>query len=447
MDLLLSKHIPGFIRDRLEGRHNLQRVVANISWLFVDNIIRMGVGMLVGVWVARYLGPEQYGRINYATAFVSLFFAVTTLGLDSIVVREIVKDTSSSGEILGSAFILKLLGGITTFILSLVIIIVSRPNDTITHWLVGITSLGTVFQSLDTINFWFQSQVKSKYVVYAKSCAFLIISMIKIVFIISKAPLIAFAWTGFAEIVLGSCGLVIVYRLYGQTLKTWSATVRRMQNLLNESWPLIFSGIAIYVQARIDQVMLGDMLGNVEVGQFSAAMKLIEVFGFVPMIIQSTIAPSITMARAVSDRAYYTRLLNLYRLMFLLFLSTAIPIFLFAKEFVVFFYGNNYAAAGVLLSLFAIRLLFTNFGVAKDLYITNEGLFRYSLITSVLGCIANIVLNYVLIPRYASVGAIISMIISFAITIFIVDLFFEQLRKNLKVMFYAIITPWKITLH
>jgi O-antigen/teichoic acid export membrane protein len=132
--------------------------------------------------------------------------------------------------------------------------------------------------------------------------------------------------------------------------------------------------------------------------------------------------------------------------MFLLFVVTAIPIFLFSKKVVVLVYGEEYHAAGLLLSLFAIRLFFANMGVAKSLFITNENLFRYSLLTAVTGSVINVVLNYILIPKYASVGAIWSMIASFFVTIFFIDLFYADVRKNLKVMVKGILTPWKFKL-
>lgn len=172
MNYILTKCIPSFIRIRLEGRTALQKILANTGWLFVDKILRMGVGLLVGVWVARYLGPEQFGLYNYALSFVALFSAFATLGLDGIVVRDIVRDPSYKNEILGTAFILKLLGGISTLILAVGAVSLLRPHDNLTRWLVGIIAAGTIFQAFDVIDFWFQSQVQSKYTVYAKNVAF-----------------------------------------------------------------------------------------------------------------------------------------------------------------------------------------------------------------------------------------------------------------------------------
>jgi polysaccharide transporter, PST family len=154
--------LPPFIRSRLEGRANFQKVISNTGWLFFDKIFRMGVGLFVIVWVARYLGPEQYGLLSYVFAFVALFSAVATLGLDGIVVRNIVRDPSCAEGILGTAFVLKLAGGMAALLLSMGSIILLRHGETMAHWLVGITAAGMIFQAFDTIDFWFQSQIQSK---------------------------------------------------------------------------------------------------------------------------------------------------------------------------------------------------------------------------------------------------------------------------------------------
>jgi len=441
-----TRYLPAFVRLRLEGRQTLQKVISNSGWLFADNILRLSVGLFINAWVARYLGPESFGRINYATAFVALFASFATLGLDSIVVRDIIRDPSCKLETLGSAFYLKLAGGVATLLMTFGSICLIRPAENITQWLVGIIAAGAIFQAFDTIGFWFQSQFHSKFTVYAKNSAFLFVAIFKVILIKIEAPLVAFAWAGLAEVAIGAIGLVITYRLVGNHISTWRANLTRSRKLLSDSWPLILSGVAIYIKARVDKVMLGEMVGDSEVGQYSVAMNLIEVFAFIPMVVQSSIAPAVTQAKIAGENQYYDCLLNLYRLMCLLFIVTAIPIFLFSTRMVVLVYGAEYHAAGVLLSLFAIRLFFANMGVAKSLFITNENLFRYSLLTAVSGSVINVALNYLLIPKYASVGAIWAMIVSFFITTFFIDIFYTDVRKNLKVMVEGILTPWKLRL-
>ncbi len=436
--------LPPVIRKQIEGRQNLQKMIGNTGWLFIDKGLRLGTGLVVNAWMARYLGPEQFGIFNYALAFAMIFSTLANLGLDGIVVRDIVRDPSCRDETLGSAFVLKVVSGILTLLVTIASIALLRPNDSLTFWVVAVTAAGTVFQAFDTIDFWFQSQVRSKSVVYARSAAFLAMSFLKIALILAHAPLVAFALAGLGEMALAAAGLVVAYKRNGQYLRDWSASIARAKKLLNDSWPLILGGVFLSIHARIDQVMLGQMISQQEVGYFSAATKLIDVLGFVPVIIYSSVAPEITNARSQGEDVYFNKLAHVYRVMTILFLMTAVPVLLISDWLVAFLYGSEYRAAGKLLCLYVIRLFFTNIGMGKALFITNENLFRYAMLTALVGSITNIGLNYLWIPKYMSVGVIWAMIVSFAVSTFVVDLFFPRTRHHLKIMIKAIFTPWQV---
>ncbi len=212
-----------------------RKIIANSAWLLADKILRLGSALFVGVWVARYLGPEQFGLFNYAVAFVSLFGTLATLGLDSIIVRDIVREPSCKDEILGTAFVLKLISGIATLLLTIGTISLLRPNDNLTRWLVAIMAAGLILQSFDIIDFWFQSQVQSKYTVYARNTAFVSISIVKVALIQMRAPLIAFAWAGLAETALSAVGLVILYHVNRDFVKAWRYSFARAKVLLKYS--------------------------------------------------------------------------------------------------------------------------------------------------------------------------------------------------------------------
>jgi O-antigen/teichoic acid export membrane protein len=244
--------------------------------------------------------------------------------------------------------------------------------------------------------------------------------------------------------IFNAAGFIYAYQVREGTPWTWNFRKAVALELLGESWPLALYGIALNIQARIDQVMLGKMMNNYEVGQYSVALKFIEIFGFVPMVLMNTFTPAVTKAKVADESLYHSRLVNLYRLMFLTFLLVALPIYLFAKDVIVVLYGGEYQAAGYLLSLFALRLFFSNMGVGKSVFIVNESLFRYSLLTVIVGATANIALNYFLIPLYGPKGAIVASMISFTISIFLVDTFFERTRLNQKLMFQGIFSFWKL---
>jgi O-antigen/teichoic acid export membrane protein len=373
----------------------------------------MGVGLFVGAWVARYLGPEQYGLLSYVVAFVSLFSAIATLGLDGIVVRNIVRDPSSKEEILGTAFVLKLMGGIAALLLSTGSIIVLRHSGSLVYWLVGITAAGMIFQALDPIDFWFQSQIQSKYVVYARSTAFSLISVVKIALILTAAPLIAFAWAGMAEIAIGAIGLIIVYQSKGYNIKAWRANYVSGKYLLKDSWPLILSGIMVMIYLRIDQVMIANMVGNTEVGIYSAAVRLAEAWYFIPMAVVGSVFPSIVEAKAISEELFYGRLQKLYNIMAMMAYIVALPVTFMAGWLVTILFGPAYARAGPMLAVLIWAGMFVNLGIARSSFLTTMNWTRIHFMTVSLGCIINVALNYLLIPIYGGMGAVVASCVAY----------------------------------
>jgi O-antigen/teichoic acid export membrane protein len=415
----------------------------NAFWLIFEKGFSLMVGMVVGIYVARYLQPEAFGLLNYGIGFVSIFSAFSTLGMDQIIVRELAKGKRSKDELLGTGFILKLSGSLLLIVLMLIILIF-LDHGPFTNTLIMIIAAAEIFKGFEVINYFFQAQVQSKYVVQVQLIINLMVSMSKIALVFMHAPLIWFAIIIVIGSVLNAIGFLYAYRVREGTPANWRFQKKLGRELLQESWPLALYGLALHTQARIDQVMLGNMLNNYEVGQYSVALKFIEIFGFVPMILMSTFTPAVTKGKAASESLYRSRLVNLYRLMFTTFLLLAIPIFMFGESIIILLYGKEYQAAGYLLSLFALRLFFSNMGVGKSIFIANESLFKYSLLTVIIGALTNISLNYFLIPLYGATGAITGSMISFTVSIFLVDMFFEKTRENQKLMFQGMFSFWKL---
>jgi O-antigen/teichoic acid export membrane protein len=407
------KYLPAALRKKIEGRTYLQNVVANTGWQFADSILRMGVGLLVGVWVARYLGPEQFGMLNYALAFVALFAAFSTLGLDDIVVRDVIRNPASKEETLGTAFFLKLVGSAIAFSAIMGSILLLNPDDSLNHWLVGIIASGTFFQSLGVIELWFNSQVQAKYIVFARSSAFILTSVIKVSFILFKAPLIAFAWVATFELAVGAAGLAIAYRSRGHYFRAWRASLKMAKSLLSDSWPLFFSGIVIMVYMRIDQVMLGEMTGSAEVGIYSAAVRLAEPWAFFPMLIFWSVYPAIVIARETNEKLLYERLQKLYNFMTLSAYTIAIPISFFSDWLIGTLFGEVYARAGNMLALLIWTNVFTNLEIARSSFLSSMNWTKLHFVTVFLGCLLNIGLNLLLIPEHGGMGAVVASLISY----------------------------------
>lgn len=413
MNHAIIKFLPPFIRGRVEGRASLQNILANTGWLFADRILRMVVGLFVGVWIARYMGPEQFGVYNYALVFVGMFSALSNLGLDGIVVRNVVRDPMRKDTILGTAFFLKLAGGIITLIVSIGAIMALRPGDSVAGWLVGITAVGALFQAFDTIDFWFQSQVKSKYTVYVRNGAFLIITLVKIILILTRSPLLAFACAGLAEIVAGAVGLVFTYRLHGYSLNKWRMSLPYAKELLADSWPLICSCLAVGFFMKIDQVMLREMIGSESAGIYAAATRISEIWYFIPIIIVSSVSPAIVDAKKIGEDIYYRRLRKLFHFTAALAFAIAIPTTFLSNYFVLLLFGKSYAAAGPILAIHIWATLFYFLGIVQGPWNVTEGLTNLSLKRTLITAVVNIVLNFILIPAYSGIGAAISTVVAY----------------------------------
>ena len=316
-------------------------------------------------------------------------------------------------DLLGSAAVIKFGGSLLLF-LTVIGLAFAKNMNPLTILMVTFISVAEFLKPFTVIEPYFHSQVKGRIVAQVNMAHAVLSSVFRITIVLTVADphdaLLPLSMAYVVEMVVLSGGYLIAYGRQGARWRDWRFDKAIALELLKQAWPLVVFGLALYVQAKIDQVIIGDLLrkqpdigehgANAEVGQYSAALKMIESLGFLPSIVAATLAPAITRAH-MQDRALYERrIVDQYRLMFIMFLVTAIPLYFLAEPFMVLFFGEKFRAAGHLLALFAIRLFFTNMGVAKSSFITNEGLFRYSMITSVMGAVCNIVLNILLIPQY-----------------------------------------------
>lgn len=210
--------VPAFVRRRLAHRPNLVKILDNIGWLFLDKVLRMGVGLLVGVWIARYLGPEQFGLLNFALAFTGLFAAISGMGLQGIVVRDIVRDPQGAPLTLGTAAVLMLIGGFVSYLLILAAIAYLRPDDPLARSIVAILGAIQLFKASEIAVYWFESQVQSKYTVWVQNGVFLVFAAVKVGLILSQASLTAFVWATLAEAAVVAVILLVVLAWRGPSL-------------------------------------------------------------------------------------------------------------------------------------------------------------------------------------------------------------------------------------
>lgn len=418
------------LKAQLLGHEGIRRYGANTAWLMGEKVLRMFMGLFVGIWVARYLGPEQFGLLSYAQSFVFLFTAIATLGLDSIVVRELVKDNSQRNVLLGTAFALKLIGSLC--ILPLLWFGVQfTSNDSYTNLLIFIIASGTIFQSFNVIDFYYQSSVLSKYVAFANTITLAISSIIKIVLILNEASLLAFAIVGVFDTVILALGLIYFYwQKTHHSLREWQFDKVVAKQLLKDSFPLIIVSLLTVIYARIDQIMIKELLGSYEVGLFSTSVRITEAWLFVPVVIANSVFPNIITSRNKSTSLYKTRLQALYQLVIFIGLSVALIVSLTSSSIIELLYGAKYIDGSNVLAIRIWETLFAAIGTVAGKWIIAENLQGKSVVFVFYGAITNIVANYILIPVVGIEGAAISSLLSIIMTVILIPLCYKSFRSN-----------------
>ena len=419
--------------NSLQNHQGFMKYFKNTSWLFGEKILRMIVGLFVGIWVARYLGPEQFGLFSYAQSFVGLFAAIATLGLDGIIVRELVKDESRRDELIGTAFWLKLMGAIGVLAI-LAIAVNFTSNDSYTDTLVFIIASATIFQSFNVIDFYFQSKVLSKYVVYANIISLFISSIVKIALILNDAPLIAFTWVVFFDSFVLAVGFIYFFLKNNSTLKIKNLTFKSKTAvlLLKDSWTLILSVIGISVNMTIDQVMIKEMMDAEAVGIYSVAVRVSELWYFIPLAIVSSLFPAILNAKKQGNEFYLKRLQKLYDFMVWMAIFIALPMTFLSDWIIGLLFGQAYIEAGSVLMIHIWTGVFVFLGLAFGRYLLSENLNKKSFYRTLFGAILNVIFNYILIPIYGIHGAAVATLLGQLSANYLYDIFDKDLHHQLK---------------
>lgn len=397
------------------------QILKNIAWLMGDRIIRIVLGLLVGVWIARYLGPDEFGKYSYAFAFISIFGAMTPLGLHPIVVRDIVRDPPSARFLIGNAFVLYAAFSLAVSLFICLILVPLLDKDAATANAIILLSGTLVIKSTDIVKAWFEAQIQSKFVALLESLSFTIVSALKVALILIGAPMMAFVWAAALEALLIAITLLWCYHRTAHRLTDWSFLPKRAKALARDSWPLMLSGLTIVIYMRIDQIMLGDMLGDSSVGIYSAAVRISEAWYFLPTTITASIYPAIAMLKKDSIALYAQKNQQLFSILIWLALGTAVATTFFADLIVKLTFGSSYAEAASILVIHVWSGVFVFLGVASNSWLVNENLQRLAFARALLGALINIACNVVLIPSMGGKGAALGTLIAQAFSSYLFD--------------------------
>jgi PST family polysaccharide transporter len=403
------------------SRPGFASILKNTTWLFVDRFIRALLGLLVGAWVARYLGPNDFGKLTYYVALIAIFQTICNLGLDGVVVREIAKSSKTNNIILGTVFWMKLLMGCFCWLVVMIGYLFLNGLDKENILILGLVGTSMVFQSADVIDLWFQGNSQNKRGVYSKLLAYLFSNAIKVFLILFGANLIEFALVIALEAALVVIALYISYSYY-PCEKNWIWNCALGKQLVLESWPYMISGLSIMIYMRVDQLMIKEILGNYELGLFSIILPISNIWNMIPVVICSILAPYFARIYIESEEKFDKYLSYLFRVFW--GISIIVIVFtIFFSEFIVNnIYGVLYKPSIQILEIYIFTNIPVFLGVGQNLWILNKGKSYYVLIQTFTGALVSIILNLILLPTLGIKGAAIAAVISYSVSAILINL-------------------------
>jgi len=391
-----------------------QKYFQGIGWMFFTKIAGMVISFLTTAYIARNLGPTNYGELSYAVSFVSIFSFISVLGIDQVLYRDIVKFPEKKNEYLGSALALRLGASLIAIVLCVSFAFWISPKD-VSLFLIFLLSITFIFNSFQIISYEFQADVKSKHISIFAILVTLILNILKVIVIANNKGVLYLAGVLVLESIFYMFGfLYFRTKIYG-TIKEWSYNKDVTKSMLKDSWPFMFTSAFALIYSRIDQVIIKNMIGASSVGLYDAAVRLSEVWYFIPTIISSTLFPAIMNAKKVSVESFHKRLKSLALLLFVISVGIALPMTLFAHLIITTVFGAAFAGATIILQIYIWSNLFTSLNSVVSYYLIAENFKKTLFFSTFAGMVTNVILNIYLIPIYGMSGAAYATLISYAI--------------------------------
>ena len=410
--------------------------VQNVSWLLIGRIVHMLLSFLMSLLTARYLGPGNYGLINYATAYATFFTAFCTLGINAVIVKNFIDKPDEEGETIGTTLVLRLLSSLLSWVtISGLVSLVDR-DEPITLIVVALYCSSLVFQIFDTFNYWFQSKLRSKYYAIATMISYTIASAYRFVLLVLGKSVQWFAIANSLDYCIVAVLLFLFFKLnHGPKL---SFSMKKAKELLSVSYSYILSGMMIAIYGATDKLMLKQMLDETAVGYYSLAVSISTMWTFLLSSIIDSLKPSI-MRYNNENKTYYERTNRLlYAIVFYLSLLASIGITIIAPIFITILYGEEYLSAVAPLRIVVWYVAFSYLGVARDSWVVCEEKQKYLKYLYLGSALVNVVLNFILIPIIGVCGASLASLLTQISTIFVFPVIIKDMRPNVKLILDAI---------
>lgn len=394
------------------------------------------LAFFISMITARYLGPSNFGVLNYAMSLVLFAIPIMKLGIHPLLVQELVYDPECEGEILGSTLGLNLMSAIVCIIGVNAFSIVSNPDERETIVVCALYSSILFFEAFEIFAYWFQAKLLAKYSSIVSLIAYLIVSIYKIYLLITQKSIFWFSISNTLDYLIIAIGLIVLYKHKGGKGISFKKT--RALNLLSRGKYYILSDLMITIFTQTDRVMIKTMLSNASTGYYSAALTCASVSQFVFIAIIDSTRPGIFEAKKESEKKYVNAITRLFSIIIYLSLLQCVFITIFANPIIKVLYGSDYLESVNVLRVLVWYSTFSYLGTAKNIWILSEEKQQYLWKSNLLGAISNILLNILLIKYIGITGAAIASVITQFLTNVLTGLIFKPIRGVIPLMINAL---------
>lgn len=409
----------------------VKRYLLNTSWVMAEQVLRIISAVFVGIYIARYLGPENFGILSYSLSIAAFVMAISRLGMDAVLVRELVNKPERHSQLLGTAFWLMLATAVLCYTILLIGLYFLDEQDNVKNY-VAIIAAGCFFSVFLVGDYFFQAEVKAKYSAICKTLVLFAMSLGKIWLIFIGADLTWFVIASLLDYVfLGVIFFIALVLGRGvDFLKFFDWETAR--EMLRSSWPMVLSAIAILIYMRIDQVMIRSMLGLHEVGIYSAATRVYEAWMTLPFVLSVSLLPLIINAKKKSEEEYHRRLIQLFRVVMWLSILAAFIVTVVSEKLMVLTFGEAFLESAPVVAVVMWTAVFAAMGSVSARYFNVEHMERKFALRTILAALLNVALNLFMIPIYGVIGAAWATLICTLFANYLMDWFDKELRVLLK---------------
>ena len=406
---------------------NKKRVIANMSWLMGGKIVNMILSFFVSLATARYLGPSNFGSINYVAAYVSFFSSIASLGLSVIVIKEVSSGEEDDNKVIWTGILMRFLTAVASTIAVVAFFAIAKRNDPLLVPIAALESIAILASAFDTFMYWFQGKLLGKYVSIAGVIAYLAMSLYRLYLLANGADILWFAFATSVDTLVLALVLFIFYVKENGFRPVISLPLGK--KLLKQSYHYLISGLIAILYSKIDQIMLGDMLDKASVGLYSAALTIAGLWGMIPSAFIQSVSP-ILYKNAQTDRGMFLkRLKQSYAGIWFLNVCWSLAISLFSYWVVLLLYGAEYMGARKALIIVVWYSGISSLGSLTQVYLATENKNKYINYFALAGLVTDVALNALLIPHFGITGAAVATLATYCVIHIVMPLVIKDTRE------------------